>query len=517
MAKCSNTIIARAFDEYHLRTCIRFAPRTLYDQDYLYIGKIDGCYSDVGRAGGRQEVSLDEGCLEYDTAIHELMHSVGFYHEHERWDRDNHITILWSNIDRDAYDQFGKTDFTKSSPYGQPYDYFSILHYDSFAFSKNGLETLVAKRPDMTRVMGKANDFSVIDIEKINRMYSCYQQPNNLQPQPLQPVKPWLVPRPFPQQPYLPPIQEIVDEVCEDQSSACHNWLDLCHSPIHEAEMRKICAKSCWFCASPVIDEIRPFSPINSPPTHYFLDRRNFWYCNREFEDEKILIQHQKAKHFKCHICHKKLFTGPGLAIHCVQVHKETIDKIPGAVPGKDSVEVEVYGMEGIPEDPADDEPGSKISKQDGTTNPVLPPPMPPFPMMPPVPPMMPGLPGFPPIPPVAMPPFPFIPPTAIPPRMMPPLPMMPPATPPVPTSIPIPRTTVPNSTVRPALPACPPATAPNVPAAFPAYSDPTTARLTEVKDSTTTVPKLCAKIHIMHPDENISLEERRAISRGLI
>lgn len=59
---------------------------------------------------------------------------------------------------------------------------------------------------------------------------------------------------------------------------------------------------------------------------------------------------------------------------------------------------------------------------------------------------------------------------------------------------------------MRPALPACPPATAPNVPAAFPAYSDPTTSRLTEVKDSTTTVPKLCAKIHIMHPDENISL-----------
>ena len=66
------------------------------------------------------------------------------------------------------------------------------------------------------------------------------------------------------------------------------------------------------------------------------------WYCNREFEDEKILIQHQKAKHFKCHICNKKLFTGPGLAIHCMQVHKETIDKIPAAIPGRDSVEIEV-------------------------------------------------------------------------------------------------------------------------------------------------------------------------------
>ncbi|CAD5226797.1 unnamed protein product [Bursaphelenchus xylophilus] len=75
------------------------------------------------------------------------------------------------------------------------------------------------------------------------------------------------------------------------------------------------------------------------------------WYCNREFDDEKILIQHQKAKHFKCHICNKKLFTGPGLAIHCMQVHKETIDKIPGAVPGRDSVDVEVYGMDGIPQE----------------------------------------------------------------------------------------------------------------------------------------------------------------------
>ncbi|KAI6234610.1 hypothetical protein M3Y99_00779700 [Aphelenchoides fujianensis] len=83
------------------------------------------------------------------------------------------------------------------------------------------------------------------------------------------------------------------------------------------------------------------------------------WYCTREFEDDKILIQHQKAKHFKCHICNKKLFTGPGLAIHCMQVHKETIDKIPGAIPGRDSVDVEVYGMEGIPQE-YDGEPRAK-------------------------------------------------------------------------------------------------------------------------------------------------------------
>ncbi|XP_061882925.1 BUB3-interacting and GLEBS motif-containing protein ZNF207-like isoform X4 [Entelurus aequoreus] len=74
------------------------------------------------------------------------------------------------------------------------------------------------------------------------------------------------------------------------------------------------------------------------------------WYCNRDFDDEKILIQHQKAKHFKCHICHKKLYTGPGLAIHCMQVHKETIDSVPNAIPGRIDIELEIYGMEGIPE-----------------------------------------------------------------------------------------------------------------------------------------------------------------------
>ncbi len=73
-------------------------------------------------------------------------------------------------------------------------------------------------------------------------------------------------------------------------------------------------------------------------------------YCNREFDDDKVLIFHQKAKHFKCHICHKKLFSAPGLAIHCSQVHKETVSRVPNAVPGRESIEAEIFGMEGVPE-----------------------------------------------------------------------------------------------------------------------------------------------------------------------
>jgi len=108
------------------------------------------------------------------------------------------------------------------------------------------------------------------------------------------------------------------------------------------------------------------------------------WYCNREFDDEKILIQHQKAKHFKCHICHKKLYTGPGLSIHCMQVHKETIDKVPNSQPSRGNIEIEIYGMEGIPDadlkahesargQDDDDEPGAKHAKSDSPAVPTPP------------------------------------------------------------------------------------------------------------------------------------------------
>ncbi|KAG6468643.1 hypothetical protein ZIOFF_073332 [Zingiber officinale] len=75
------------------------------------------------------------------------------------------------------------------------------------------------------------------------------------------------------------------------------------------------------------------------------------YYCDREFDDEKILVQHQKAKHFKCHVCHKKLSTAGGMTIHVLQVHKETVSKVPNAKPERDSTEIEIYGMQGIPHD----------------------------------------------------------------------------------------------------------------------------------------------------------------------
>ncbi|KAJ2834511.1 hypothetical protein J3B01_003962 [Coemansia erecta] len=74
------------------------------------------------------------------------------------------------------------------------------------------------------------------------------------------------------------------------------------------------------------------------------------WYCEREFEDEKVLIQHQKARHFKCHLCSKRLNTANGMVIHVAQVHKETVRVVPNAMRGRETTEVDIFGSLGVPE-----------------------------------------------------------------------------------------------------------------------------------------------------------------------
>eukprot|EP00891_Asterochloris_glomerata_P001840 jgi/Astpho2/1840/Aster-x0083 len=74
------------------------------------------------------------------------------------------------------------------------------------------------------------------------------------------------------------------------------------------------------------------------------------FYCDRVFSDESTLITHQKARHFKCDTCHKKLNSISGLSIHCNQVHKVLVERVPHAMPGRDMVDIEIFGMSGVPE-----------------------------------------------------------------------------------------------------------------------------------------------------------------------
>ncbi|OXB64853.1 hypothetical protein ASZ78_006591, partial [Callipepla squamata] len=259
------------------------------------------------------------------------------------------------------------------------------------------------------------------------------------------------------------------------------------------------------------------------------------------------------------------------------QVHKETIDAVPNAIPGRTDIELEIYGMEGIPEkdmeerrrlleqktqaesqkkkqqddsdEYEDDESAAstsfqpqQVQPQQGYIPPMAQPGLPPVPGapgMPPgipplmagVPPMMPGMPpvmpGMPPgMMPMGgmMPPGPGIPPLmpGMPPGMPPPVgprPGMPPMTQAQPAA-------APGILNRPPAPAAsaptpqPPVTKP----LFPSAGQVRWGHLSQAQVQLPPIQKVCQRLltlcflaqhnatsKLIHPDEDISLEERRA------
>ncbi|XP_077289268.1 hatching enzyme 1.2-like [Arctopsyche grandis] len=163
--------IMEAIAQYHRLTCIRFVPYK-GQKDYLAIGnRQTGCWSSVGRVGGRQDVNLQNpGCVTMvGTIIHELKHALGFFHEQSRPERDNFVTIHYGNIKHGEEYNFDKAKDTNN--FGVGYDYGSVMHYSGHAFSANGQPTITAKVSGVT--LGQRRELSKGDVQKVKEMYKC--------------------------------------------------------------------------------------------------------------------------------------------------------------------------------------------------------------------------------------------------------------------------------------------------------------------------------------------------------
>ncbi|KAK3738622.1 hypothetical protein QZH41_009489, partial [Actinostola sp. cb2023] len=159
-----------AIKVYHRYTCIRFIPRKT-ERNYIYVVSEGGCWSYIGKSGGKQKLSLGPGCEYKGTAIHEIMHALGFFHEQSRRDRDSYITIHLENIVPGVRHNFDKYPHGKADYLNAQYDYGSIMHYPEYAFSENGKKTIVPIRPGV--IIGQRRGLSSIDIQQINTLYSC--------------------------------------------------------------------------------------------------------------------------------------------------------------------------------------------------------------------------------------------------------------------------------------------------------------------------------------------------------
>ncbi|KAM9316394.1 embryonic protein UVS.2-like [Gastrophryne carolinensis] len=174
-AQCADSsteqaVLNQALEEFKVMTCVQFVPRAA-DLDYLYIDSGTSCWSYIGKIGGKQDVGLAQGgCLGYGRIQHELMHSLGFYHEQNRFDRDNYIDILWNNIP--SYNQ-ANFDIDDGDTQNLPYDYLSVVHFDSYDYSTGpNIPAYLIKSDPSIRVSVKIG-MTNIDVQKINTFYGC--------------------------------------------------------------------------------------------------------------------------------------------------------------------------------------------------------------------------------------------------------------------------------------------------------------------------------------------------------
>jgi len=138
---------------------------------FVMSNSMAGCYSYIGvQASPSQQLNLqDPGCTLIGTAIHELGHAMGMAHEQSRPDRDKYLRIHYDNIRASQVQNF---HIEPGAFTGNPYDYRSVMHYDSYAFAVN------PKKPTLTRTdgghggeLGQRMGLAQYDVVQLEAMY----------------------------------------------------------------------------------------------------------------------------------------------------------------------------------------------------------------------------------------------------------------------------------------------------------------------------------------------------------
>lgn len=168
--------LQKSMDEWTSKTNVRFKERT-NESNYVTI-RSNGESCNCGRAtlgmnGSRGFIELGSGTTAV-VLIHEIGHTLGYIHEQNRSDRDNHIIINFDNIQTGAEDQFYKS--TSATLVTKDFDIKSTMMYGSYTFSKNGQPTITDLNGNVLPRRQAA--ISALDIEGTNKVYPSDGNPD---------------------------------------------------------------------------------------------------------------------------------------------------------------------------------------------------------------------------------------------------------------------------------------------------------------------------------------------------
>lgn len=153
------------------KTILQFIPYEDGIVDAIVFEPTDeNCFSYVGRISGTQPIFISSGCHWYHI-VHEILHAIGFIHEHSRPDRDQFITIQWDNIPESYRSQFEiMPDSLIRDWLRYDYDSQSIMHYSSQIFAQRD-DAYSLLRKDGSKVP-ETHELSAMDIQKINDLFN---------------------------------------------------------------------------------------------------------------------------------------------------------------------------------------------------------------------------------------------------------------------------------------------------------------------------------------------------------
>jgi uncharacterized protein (TIGR03437 family) len=116
--------------------------------------------------GREQTINIGDLCGVGNT-IHEIGHAVGLFHEQSRQDRDLFLKTVLDNADKRTLSNFNQ-QLADADDIGT-YDHTSIMHYDIFGFSRNGLPVFETIPPGIP--VSQRDRLSPADIAAVKKMY----------------------------------------------------------------------------------------------------------------------------------------------------------------------------------------------------------------------------------------------------------------------------------------------------------------------------------------------------------